>query len=177
MCGACYSECNAREVDPSFVGPHALAKAYRMVADSRDSDTENRLASYSEGTKGVWGCTRCLYCDSVCPMDVAPLEQITKIKQEILAHKQANDSRSIRHRKVLIDLVKEGGWIDERQFGLQVVGNYFKDLKGLLGLAPLGLRMLCRGKFPLSFESSQGTSQVRSLIESVEKEKGLGTRD
>ena len=40
MCGACYSECNAREVDPEFVGPHALAKAYRMIADTRD-DTDN----------------------------------------------------------------------------------------------------------------------------------------
>lgn len=172
MCGACYSECNAREVDPNFVGPHALAKAYRMVADSRDSETEKRLESYNEGTKGVWGCTRCLYCDSVCPMEVAPLEQITKIKQEILDRKQASDSRTIRHRKVLIDLVKEGGWIDERQFGLQVVGNYFKDLKGLLSLAPLGLKMLIRGKFPLSFEPSEGTQQVRSLIESVQQSEG-----
>jgi succinate dehydrogenase / fumarate reductase, iron-sulfur subunit len=170
MCGACYSECNAREVNPDFVGPHALAKAYRMVADSRDRTTENRLENYNEGTKGVWGCTRCLYCDAVCPMEVAPLEQISKIKHEILARKQASDSRSIRHRKVLIELVKEGGWIDERQFGLQVVGNYFRDLKGLLSLAPLGLRMLCRGKFPLTFESSAGTQQVRSLIESVQEE-------
>lgn len=169
MCGACYSECNAREVNSDFVGPHALAKAYRMVADSRDSDTENRLENYNEGTKGVWGCTRCFYCDSVCPMEVAPLEQITKVKQEILDRKQASDSRSIRHRKVLIELVKAGGWIDERQFGIQVVGNYFRDLKGLLSLAPLGLRMLVRGKFPLSFEPSEGTQQVRSLIESVQK--------
>ncbi|MBW4498365.1 MAG: succinate dehydrogenase/fumarate reductase iron-sulfur subunit [Scytonema hyalinum WJT4-NPBG1] len=171
MCGACYSECNAREVDPDFVGPHALAKAYRMVADSRDSQTESRLEEYNEGTKGVWGCTRCFYCNSVCPMGVAPLEQITKIKQEILDHKQASDSRSIRHRKVLIDLVKEGGWIDERQFGLQVVGNYFKDLKGLLSIVPLGLRMLARSKFPLSFEPSQGTQQVRSLIEAVQQQE------
>ncbi len=167
MCGACYSECNAREVNSDFVGPHALAKAYRMVADSRDSDTENRLENYNEGTQGVWGCTRCFYCDSVCPMEVAPLEQITKIKQEILDRKKASDSRSIRHRKVLVELVKAGGWIDERQFGIQVVGNYFRDLKGLLSLAPLGLRMLVRGKFPLSFEPSEGTQQVRSLIESV----------
>lgn len=171
MCGACYSECNAREVDPNFVGPHALAKAYRMVADSRDSDTAKRLENYNEGTKGVWGCTRCLYCDAVCPMEVAPLEQITKIKQEILAQKQASDSRSIRHRKVLVDLVKAGGWIDERQFGLQVVGNYFKDLKGLLSLAPLGLRMIAKGKFPLSFEPSEGTEEVRSLIESVKAQE------
>lgn len=169
MCGACYSECNAREVNPDFVGPHALAKAYRMVADSRDTDTAQRLESYNEGTKGVWGCTRCLYCDSVCPMEVAPLEQISKIKQELLAQKQASDSRSIRHRKVLVELVKEGGWIDERQFGLQVVGNYFKDLRGLLSLAPLGLRMIAKGKFPLSFEPSEGTAEVRSLIESVKK--------
>ncbi|BAY88564.1 MULTISPECIES: succinate dehydrogenase/fumarate reductase iron-sulfur subunit [unclassified Tolypothrix] len=175
MCGACYSECNAREVNPDFVGPHALAKAYRMVADSRDQTTETRLENYNEGTKGVWGCTRCLYCDAVCPMEVAPLEQITKIKQEILARKQADASRSIRHRKVLIDLVKAGGWIDERQFGIQVVGNYFRDLRGLLSLAPLGLRMIARGKFPLSFESSEGTQQVRSLIESVQEE--VGARD
>jgi succinate dehydrogenase / fumarate reductase, iron-sulfur subunit len=169
MCGACYSECNAREVNSDFVGPHALAKAYRMVADSRDQETENRLEDYNEGTKGVWGCTRCLYCDSVCPMEVAPLEQITKIKQEILSRKQASDGRSIRHRKVLVELVKAGGWIDERKFGLHVVGNYFRDLRGLLSLAPLGLRMIAKGKFPLSFESSEGTQQVRSLIEAVQQ--------
>ncbi|MBF2004388.1 succinate dehydrogenase/fumarate reductase iron-sulfur subunit [Chlorogloeopsis fritschii PCC 9212] len=176
MCGACFSECNAFEVNPDFVGPHALAKAYRMVEDSRDSETETRLEKYNEGTKGVWGCTRCLYCNSVCPMDVAPLDQITKIKQEILDRKQKSDSRSIRHRKVLIELVKEGGWIDERQFGLQVVGNYFKDLRGLLGIVPLGLRMVARGKFPLSFEPSEGAGQVRSLIEAVQKEE-VGIRD
>jgi succinate dehydrogenase / fumarate reductase, iron-sulfur subunit len=171
MCGACYSECNAREVNQNFVGPHALAKAYRMVADSRDNDTENRLESYNEDSKGVWGCTRCYNCNSVCPMDVAPLDQITKIKQEILNRKEKNDSRSIRHRKVLIDLVKNGGWIDERKFGLQVVGNQFQDLNGLLSIAPLGLRMLKSGKFPLKFEPSEGTQQVRSLIEAVKKEE------
>ena len=168
MCGACYSECNAREVNPDFVGPHALAKAQRLVVDSRDAQTEARLEQYNEGTAGVWGCTRCYWCNAVCPMEVAPMDQISKIKQQILDRKTAEDSRSIRHRKVLIDLVKEGGWIDERKFGLLVVGDYFRDLRGLLSLAPLGLRMLTSGKFPMHFEPSQGTQQVRSLIESVQ---------
>jgi len=53
---ACYSECNAREVNPDFVGP-LRTKAYRMVADSRDTQTENRLETYNKGTQGVWGCT------------------------------------------------------------------------------------------------------------------------
>ncbi len=169
MCGACYSECNAREVNPDFVGPHALAKAYRMVVDSRDAKTENRLENYNQGTQGVWGCTRCFNCNTVCPMGVEPLEQINKIKQEILVNKDVPDSRPIRHRKVLVELVKQGGWIDERQFGLQVMGNFFRDLKGLLSIGPLGLRMLVRGKFPLSFEPSSGAKEVRSLIESVQE--------
>lgn len=168
LCGACYSECNAREVNSEFVGPHALAKAYRMVADSRDAQTESRLEDYSQGTKGVWGCTRCFMCNTVCPMGVAPMDQIGKIKQEILDRKDAQPSRAIRHRKVLIELVKQGGWIDERRFGLQVVGNYFRDLQGLFSLGPLGLRMLVRGKFPLGFEPSEGASKVRALIESVQ---------
>ncbi|GAB4379341.1 MAG: succinate dehydrogenase/fumarate reductase iron-sulfur subunit [Elainellaceae cyanobacterium] len=168
LCGACYSECNAREVNSDFVGPHALAKAYRMVADSRDTQTEARIEEYSEGTKGVWGCTRCYYCNAVCPMEVAPMDQIGKIKQEVLDRQDAQTNRSVRHRKVLIDLVKEGGWIDERKFGLKVVGNSFRDLRGLISLGPLGLRMLACGKFPLTFEPSEGTEEVRSLIESVQ---------
>ncbi|MEC4806804.1 MAG: succinate dehydrogenase/fumarate reductase iron-sulfur subunit [Jaaginema sp. PMC 1080.18] len=168
LCGACYSECNAKAVNPQFVGPHALAKAQRLVNDNRDSQTIARLEKYHEGIQGAWGCTRCYLCNAVCPMDVAPMDRISEIKQDILDRKTAQDSRSVRHRKVLIDLVKDGGWIDERKFGLMVVGDYFRDLRGLLELAPLGLRMLVRGKFPMSFEPSQGTLEVRSLIESVQ---------
>lgn len=169
LCGACYSECNAREVNPDFVGPHALAKANRMVVDSRDVETEGRLERYSQGTQGVWGCTRCYFCNTVCPMEVAPMDQIGKIKQAILDRQTDQTSRPVRHRKVLIELVKNGGWIDERRFGLKVVGNSFRDLKGVMSLAPLGLRMIASGKFPLTFERSEGTDEVRSLIESVQQ--------
>ncbi len=96
------------------------------------------------------------------------MDQIGKIKQEILDRKDDQASRQIRHRKILINLVKKGGWVDERMFGVQVVGNSFRDIKGLLSLAPLGLRMIARGKFPLGFERSEGTAQVRSLIEAVQ---------
>ncbi|EKQ67959.1 succinate dehydrogenase subunit B [Leptolyngbyaceae cyanobacterium JSC-12] len=169
LCGACYSECNAREVNPDFVGPHALAKAYRMVADSHDQGFANRLAKYNQGTTGVWGCTRCYYCNIACPMEVAPMDQISKIKSEILAQQDVPTTVFIRHRRTLVELVKQGGWIDERLFGLKVVGNSFRDVRGLLSIAPLGLRMMVRGKFPLTFEKSEGTDQVRSLIDSVKR--------
>jgi succinate dehydrogenase / fumarate reductase iron-sulfur subunit len=100
-------------------------------------------------------------------MDVAPMEQISQIKQTILAQDTPPASRAIRHRRTLVDLVQEGGWIDERKFGLRVVGNNFRDWQGILSLGPLGLRMLARGKFPLLFEPSAGQATVRSLIDSV----------
>ncbi len=175
LCGACYSDCNAKEVNPEFVGPHALAKANRLVQDSRDSRREQRLQA-QDSLAGVWGCTRCWNCNSVCPMGVAPLDQITELKQGILSRDQTpalsgNRSRAqdiaIRHRKTLVQLVRSGGWVDERRFGLQVVG---RDPRGLLSLVPLGLRLLARGKFPFRFKPSSGTATVRRLIDAVRQE-------
>ncbi|PPT06148.1 Succinate dehydrogenase iron-sulfur protein [Geitlerinema sp. FC II] len=170
LCGACYSECNALEVNEEFVGPHALAKAQRMLFDSRDDRTEERLESYNNTSSGVWGCTRCYYCNSVCPMEVAPLDRIGEVKSKILEKSDSQASTAVRHRKVLIELVREGGWIDERKFGVQVVGNYFRDIKGLLSIAPLGLRLLVSGKLPLGFEASEGTEEVRGIVDRVREE-------
>ncbi|MEN9220816.1 MAG: succinate dehydrogenase/fumarate reductase iron-sulfur subunit [Thermostichus sp. BF3_bins_97] len=179
LCGACYSDCNAKEVNPDFVGPHALAKANRLVQDGRDSQQKERLQA-QDSTAGVWGCTRCWNCNTVCPMGVAPLDQITELKQGILAGYPHEGSVSgagrsrqpiaIRHRKTLVQLVRAGGWVDERRFGLQVVAHQGRDLQGLLSLAPLGLRMLGKGKFPFRFKASSGTRTVRRLIDVVREE-------
>ena len=40
QCGACVSDCLSMEVDPLFIGPAALAKAYRFVGDPRDAEHE-----------------------------------------------------------------------------------------------------------------------------------------
>lgn len=168
LCGACYSDCNARDLNPQFVGPHALAKAYRLIADSRDQNTTERLEALNNAEYGVWGCTRCLNCNQVCPMDVQPLDRITDIKQQILAEADDQASRAIRHRKVLVELVKQDGWVDERQFGLKVVSNSLRDWQGLWSLGPLGLRMMLSGKFPWHFQPSLGVETVRSLIQAVE---------
>ena len=66
-CGACYSDCTVAAVDPKFLGPAALAKAYRFVFDSRDSKKEDRLRELSEMEGGIWDCTRCFMCVEACP--------------------------------------------------------------------------------------------------------------
>ena len=42
-CGLCNSACPTMATDSSFVGPQALAQAYRYVADSRDKGKDQRL--------------------------------------------------------------------------------------------------------------------------------------
>ena len=48
QCGACVSDCLSMEVDPEFIGPAALAKAYRFVGDPRDAQHRERLSDLSE---------------------------------------------------------------------------------------------------------------------------------
>lgn len=90
------------------------------------------------------------------------MDQITYIKGELLQRKDPATNRAIRHRKTLIHLVKQGGWIDERQFALLVMG-----LQGMSEIFPLGWRMITHGKFPISFEPSAGTAAVRGLMARV----------
>src|SRR5207237_435127 len=51
-CGACVSACLSMEVDPEFIGPAALAKAYRFVGYPRDAFPEAQLLpkSYGDGS-------------------------------------------------------------------------------------------------------------------------------
>ena len=52
QCGACVSDCLAMEVDPGFIGPAALAKAYRFVGDPRDAEQDERLQRPRRGPAG-----------------------------------------------------------------------------------------------------------------------------
>ncbi|MCS6960068.1 MAG: succinate dehydrogenase/fumarate reductase iron-sulfur subunit [Pseudanabaenaceae cyanobacterium SKYGB_i_bin29] len=158
LCGACYSACNVKEVNPQFVAPHALARAQRVLQDNRDCQTTERLQKYHH-KDFVWGCTRCFQCNEVCPVGVQPLDRITEIKQTLLQDKNTKVTTPIRHRQVLLKLVKRSGWLDEMRFALLVV-NWFS-------LMPLGLRLLWAGKFPFPwhFQPSRGKEHLQELVE------------
>jgi len=169
LCGCCYSECNALVANPNFVGPHALAKAYRLLADNRDQATEDRLTKYNF-PNFVWDCTRCYQCNEVCPVGVQPLDRISQIKQAIL--QQADSlppSTPILHRQTMVELLQQDGWIDESKFGLRVVGHNFRNWRGILSLIPLGLRMVWKGKmpYPWQFERSPAVAELQQLIARV----------
>ena len=81
QCGACVSDCLSMEVDPGFIGPAALAKAYRFVGDPRDAEHDERLKDLAEDEHGIYDCTHCFNCIDACPKGVDPMSQIMRLRR------------------------------------------------------------------------------------------------
>jgi succinate dehydrogenase / fumarate reductase iron-sulfur subunit len=164
MCGACYSDCNVLEVDDNFLGPAALAKAQRFVGDSRDQATLERVRALSE-PGGIWDCTHCAECVQRCPKPARPFDRIKEIMTEAL--KQGiHDNNGARHALSFVRSVKSSGRLDENRIPLESVG-YF-NIKGLLDLVPVGLRMLFKGKIPPIFHRSiEGINDVKRIFKEL----------
>jgi len=84
LCGACYAACPAVRRTPQYVGPAALAKAYRFASDSRDMDAAEKLAALDDHA-GVWGCDTTFRCVRVCPKGVPPTHAVTAMRRRLVA--------------------------------------------------------------------------------------------
>ena len=82
-CGLCNSACPTMATDSSFVGPQALAQAYRYVADSRDKGKDSRLKIIDE-SHGIWRCHFAGSCSQVCPKGVDPAMGIQLLRGYML---------------------------------------------------------------------------------------------
>ena len=86
LCGICFGACPASKLDPHFLGPAMLAKAYRFLIDSRDRRNREILETV-DGQKGVWGCKTVFNCAKVCPKEVPPTHAILKMRGKILRYR------------------------------------------------------------------------------------------
>lgn len=82
-CGLCNAACPTMATDSSFVGPQALAQAYRYVADSRDKGKDTRLKMIDE-SHGIWRCHFAGSCSQVCPKGVDPAMGIQLLRGYLL---------------------------------------------------------------------------------------------
>lgn len=82
-CGLCYSACPTTATDELFLGPQALAQAYRYIADTRDAGALERLEAV-DTPHGVWRCHFAGTCSYVCPKGVDPALAIQRLKSLLL---------------------------------------------------------------------------------------------
>jgi succinate dehydrogenase / fumarate reductase, iron-sulfur subunit len=164
MCGACVAACTSHEVSKGFLGPAALAKVDRFLEDPRESETAKRLRLKElDEPNGMWDCVRCNLCVQVCPKDVKPMDAIVRLRRGAL-ERGLTSSGGARHIQGFVDLVKHEGRLNEAVMPFKVIGV---DLKRLLHVLPLGLKMWLKGKVPTPFaQPIQGISHVRSIFAS-----------
>ena len=81
LCGCCYSSCPTVWTDKEYLGPAALTKAYRFLADSRDDAARERL-SIVAGGDGIWRCHTIFNCAEACPKRINPTWSIQQLKRK-----------------------------------------------------------------------------------------------
>ena len=116
QCGACVSDCLSMEIDPLFVGPAALSKAYRFVGDPRDAEHFERLNDLSQDEHGIYDCTHCFNCIDACPKGVDPMSQIMRLRRKAGSdHKIVDVNNGHRHEDAFVTLVKDYGLLNEAE--------------------------------------------------------------
>ena len=130
QCGACVSSCLSMEADPLFIGPAALAKAYRFVGDPRDAETKERLHDLAHDQHGIYDCTHCFSCIDACPKGVAPMDQIMRLRRKASEqgiHDDPNNGHN--HMNAFVKMIEKKGTNDE---ALLIQESYAPGIKGKL---------------------------------------------
>jgi succinate dehydrogenase / fumarate reductase iron-sulfur subunit len=130
QCGACVSSCLSMEADPDFIGPAALAKAYRFVGDPRDAETKERLHDLAHDPHGIYDCTHCFSCIDACPKGVAPMDQIMRLRRKAGEEGIDDDpNNGHSHEEAFVKIIEKKGTLDE---ALLVQESYAPGVKGKL---------------------------------------------
>lgn len=84
LCACCTTSCPSFWWNPDkFIGPAGLLQAYRFIADTRDTETDERLADLTDPFS-VFRCRGIMNCVSVCPKGLNPTKAINHIKELML---------------------------------------------------------------------------------------------
>lgn len=86
MCGLCNAACPVYASNPRFLGPQALAQAYRYLADTRDEAWRERLAEL-DADGSPYSCHFAASCSYVCPKVVDPAGAIQRLRSALLKSK------------------------------------------------------------------------------------------
>jgi succinate dehydrogenase / fumarate reductase, iron-sulfur subunit len=91
-CGLCVSACPIAGSDPAYLGPAALAAAWRTVQEPRGADPSDVLA-WADDEQGCWRCHASFECTEACPSGVDPADATMALRRELTKRKLARMAR------------------------------------------------------------------------------------
>ena len=140
QCGSCHYACPALQVNEDYLGPAALAAAFRFTADTRDEATQERLEITFETGVGVWDCVKCYECAEACPKDLNPIEKITKLHNMQFEQGVARSNIATRHAEGFVRSIRKHGFLDEADIVVYSEGylGMYKHLKTAIKMLKAG---------------------------------------
>jgi succinate dehydrogenase iron-sulfur subunit len=97
-CGLCVSACVIAGSDPAYLGPAALAAAWRTVTEPRGADP-SRVLAWVDDEQGCWRCHASFECTEVCPSGVDPAGATMALRRELTRRKLGRITRRGRGQR------------------------------------------------------------------------------
>lgn len=149
QCGTCSGSCPVL----SYM-EHGPRQVMHMIR----SGLEEEVLSSPD----IWYCVSCYSCACRCPRGIEITEVMAALRSLAMRKGYTQDSEA-KFGLAFTETVLEHG----RMFEPEVLARYYArtlDLPGLLRLAPLGLKMLYKGKLPFLPERIEDTRTWRRIF-------------
>ena len=153
QCGTCTASC-----PNEFAMDLTPRRLWRMVLMNRQ---EKIFAS-----KTFMLCSSCYYCTLRCPRGLPLTEAMARLKQIATRQVPGRYKATTRFYRDFMESVRRHGRVREMEF----MTLYFSHMKNPLlpfRFAPLGMKLVSRGKVPLQ-PPSRGSGKLKVLFEKVE---------
>ena len=162
QCGNCFYACPSVAVNPDYLGPAALVKAWRFNADVRDNAKEERLDAVNQLGSGIWDCVKCYECAEACPKEINPIDKITKLHNQVFEYGKANNDVAVRHAVGFKWSIKKHGILDEGELVRYSEGNI-----GVMKHIPEAIAMFKKGKIvmPWNMPKSKNLDEIKKLVD------------
>ncbi len=159
QCGTCSGSCPV-----SYYMDNPPRKLFAMIrAGLRDRVLQS---------ESLWLCTSCYMCTLRCPKQIAVTDIIYALKRLAMSEgKLGGAFKAAALANSFVGVVNNRG----RNFEPELLVRYYLKTNplALLKKAPLGMKLLGRGRMPILGERIQGREQIRTIIAKSREIGGL----
>jgi heterodisulfide reductase subunit C len=148
QCGTCTGSCPvARWMDYGPRGIFGLLEAHQYE-EVLDSET-------------IWVCAACYSCSARCPRDIPITSLMSELREEAI-RQGYRPRRDVAYNSGFLNIVRRYG----RMFEMELMLRFgLVDPVGLVAQAPVGLKMLNKGRLAFTPCRIEGRQELQQLFE------------
>ena len=155
QCGTCSGACPVAAAGGMDYTPRAIM---RMISAGMEQEV---LSSQT-----IWTCASCYACVVRCPRDIEITDVMTQLRN--VALEKGYKARQGRvYNEGFMGIVRRHGRMYEAE--LVVRYNLLTNPLNFVGLVPVGLKMIRKGKLRFLPDHPEGRSEIRGIFDRLER--------